>query len=88
MSSADAEGFIARLQLGLRSADRQAFTEAAEAALAAAPPALRGPGADFRVIERVWRTYFVPPVNGATSWDSGSIARRRRTKLLDADEEL
>jgi hypothetical protein len=35
------------------SADREQFRLAAESALVAAPSALRSPGADYRVIERV-----------------------------------
>jgi hypothetical protein len=57
MSSVDAEDLIARLSNGLAPADRAAFRRAAESALATSPQC-SGEGSTYRVIAKLWRSYF------------------------------
>lgn len=83
MSNVDAEDLIARLSNGLAPADRAAFRRAAESALATSPQCL-GEGSTYRVIAKLWRSYFHPP---ADTGDSGWYAQRNRptSKLLTED---
>jgi hypothetical protein len=67
-----AEYLIARLATGLDSADREPFRLAAESALAALPPQSLGDGAVYRIVEPIWRRYFIPRPSGATAWDGGA----------------
>ena len=60
MSNIDAEDLIARLSHGLSPADRAAFRKAAESALATSLEC-SGEGATYRVIARLWRSFFHPP---------------------------
>ena len=65
----DAEDLIARLSNGLAPPDRVAFRRAAEAA-AATSPACSGEGSTYRVIARLWRSYFHPPADTTdNSWE-------------------
>ena len=55
-----AEALIARLSSGLKLADRDAFRQAAEAALAAIPPEALDPGLAYRTVSGLWRQYLDP----------------------------
>ena len=68
MSSVYAEDLIARLSGGLSPADRAAFRKAAESAVATSPDC-SGEGSTYRVITKLWRSYFHPPTDtGESSW--------------------
>ena len=67
----DAESLIAHLANALVPADRAAFRQAAESALATSPVCL-GPGTIHRIVTSVWRTYFRPPrEDRPTTWTTG-----------------
>ena len=77
--NADAEDLIAHLSRGLAPADRAAFRQAAENALATSPVCL-GPGSIHRTVTAIWRTFFrPPPEDRGTTWVSG---RKRPSKLI------
>ena len=77
--SIDAESLIAHLANGLAPADRVAFGQAAENALATSPVCL-GPGTIHRIVTSVWRTFFRPPrEDRARTWSSG---RKDLSKLI------
>ena len=78
-AEAEAEDLISHLSRGLHSADREAFREAAEAALASSPGECWGPGLIHRTVTAVWRNSFQPSTD--TAWDSG---RQRTSKLIGA----
>ena len=68
----DAESLISHLCCGLAPADRAAFRQAAETALATSPPCCWGPGSVYRILVPLWRSYFHPPMEDRpTAWDSG-----------------
>jgi hypothetical protein len=83
MSDVDAEDLIARLSGGLAPADRTAFRKAAENALATSPEC-SGEGSTYRVIAKLWRSYFRPPTD---TGESGWYENRERpaSKLLRED---
>ena len=67
----DAESLISHLSRGLAPADRDAFRQAAENALATSPLCL-GPGSIHRTVTAIWRTFFRPPrEDRSTTWTSG-----------------
>ena len=67
----DAESLIAHLANALVPADRAAFRQAAETALATSPVCL-GPGTIHRIVTSIWRTFFRPPrEDRSTTWTSG-----------------
>ena len=75
----DAESLISHLCCGLAPADRDAFRQAAENALATSPVCL-GPGSIHRTVTSIWRTFFhPPPEDRGTTWASG---RKRPSKLI------
>jgi len=77
--SIDAESLIAHLANGLAPADRVAFGQAAENALATSPVCL-GPGTIHRIVTSVWRTFFRPPrEDRSTTWTSG---QKNPSKLI------
>jgi hypothetical protein len=78
MLSAETDALIARFEGALDPAGRASFRVAAEAALAAMPPASRGPGSIHRELENVWRRYFRPPSGVETGWEKNE--RRRPYK--------
>jgi len=63
----DAEDLIARLSGGLAPADREAFRQAAETALASSAQDW-GPGSIYRTVVPLWRRYLHPPAIPATTW--------------------
>jgi len=65
--SNDAEDLIARLSQGLDPADRAAFRKAAESTMASSPE-YSGEGSTYRVIAKLWRSYFYPPTVEETGW--------------------
>ena len=67
MSDVDAEDLIARLSGGLSPANRAAFRKAAESAVASSPDC-SGEGSTYRVIAKLWRSYFYPPTVEETGW--------------------
>jgi len=83
MSDIDAEDLIARLCGGLDPHDRAAFRRTAENALATSPEC-SGEGSTYRVIARLWRSYFHPPRDTS---ESGWYEKRQRpaSKLLTED---
>jgi hypothetical protein len=69
--NADAESLISHLCCGLAPADRAAFRQAAETALATSSPCW-GPGSIHRTVTAIWRIYFrPPPEDRGTTWNSG-----------------
>ncbi len=80
MSDADAaEDLIAHLCGGLHPNDREAFRQAAEAALASSPQCW-GPGSIHRTLVPLWRKFFRPMRDDrGTGWDQG----RRTHKLVE-----
>ena len=56
----EAEDLISHLSGGLDPADRASFRRAAESALATSPEC-SGEGSTYRVIARLWRSFFHPP---------------------------
>ena len=79
MSDIDAEDLIARLSGGLAPADRAAFRRAAESALATSPQC-SGEGSTYRVIAKLWRSYFHPPRDtGDFGWD---CEKKQLNKLI------
>jgi hypothetical protein len=76
----DAESLISHLSRGLAPADRAAFREAAETALATSPICL-GPGSIHRTVSSIWRTFFRPPreVDRGSTWTSG---KKQPSKLV------
>jgi len=77
--NADAEDLIAHLSRGLAPADRAAFRQAAENALATSPICL-GPGSIHRTVTSIWRIYFRPPrEDRGTTWVSG---KKNPSKLI------
>jgi hypothetical protein len=62
MFNVDAEDLIARHSGGLSPADRAAFRRAAESTVATSPEC-SGEGSTYRVITKLWRSYFHPPRN-------------------------
>src|SRR5262245_62896852 len=82
MSSIDAEDLIARLSGGLSPADRAAFRKAAESAVATSPDC-SGEGSTYRVIAKLWRSYFHPPGDTA---DSGWYATKAQQNKLIRSE--
>jgi hypothetical protein len=83
MSSVDAEDLIARLSGGLAPTDRAAFRKAAEAALATQPEC-SGEGSVYRVVAKLWRSYFHPPQD---TTESGWYERRNRPASRLISEE-
>ncbi len=82
MPNADAEHLITHLAGGLHPDDRQAFRQAAEAALATATQCW-GPGSLHRTLVPVWRKFFRPTRdNRYTVWDQNR--QRRSNNLIDA----
>jgi hypothetical protein len=84
MSSADtntAEDLIARPASGLASDDREAFRQAAEAALSSSGQCW-GPGSIYRTVMPLWRKYFHPPAIPVTTWNHEG---RPPNALIDAD---
>jgi hypothetical protein len=76
---ADAEDLIAHLCGGLAPADRDAFRQAAENALATSSPCW-GPGLIHRTVVSIWRIYFHPPrEDRGTAWTSG---KKKPSKLI------
>jgi hypothetical protein len=78
--AADTEDLIAHLAGGLHPADRAAFRQAAEAALAQASVCW-GPGLIHRTVATIWHQYFHPPVmpDRFTGWDLG----RKPSQLIE-----
>ena len=75
----DAESLISHLCCGLAPADRAAFRQAAENALATSPICL-GPGSIHRTVTSIWRSFFRPPrEDRARTWSSG---RKDLSKLI------
>ena len=75
----DAESLISHLSRGLAPADRAAFRQAAETALATSPTCL-GPGSIHRTVTSIWRTFFhPPPEDRGTAWTSG---KKKLSKLI------
>jgi hypothetical protein len=70
MSAADAESLIAHLS-GVHPDDRDAFRQAAEAALTQAS-VYWGPGLIHRTVASIWRQYFHPPVVSDNGWYLGN----------------
>src|SRR5262245_51059344 len=80
MLDADAESLISHLFCGLAPADRAAFRQAAENALATSPPCCWGPGSIHRTVTSIWHTFFrPPPEDRGTTWNSG---KKRLSKLV------
>jgi hypothetical protein len=77
VDDADPEILISRLAGPLAPADREAFRQAAEAALAQVPCA--GEGSFYRAIAVLQRNYFVPPEDG-----HATRIRHARSKLTQA----
>jgi hypothetical protein len=76
---ADAESLISHLCCGLAPADRDAFRQAAEAALASASECW-GAGLIHRTIVAIWREYFhLPAEDRGTAWTSG---KKKLSKLV------
>ena len=76
---ADTESLISHLCCALAPADRDAFSRAAETALASSPQCW-GPGSVYRALLPLWRSYFHPPMEDRpTAWDSG---RKKPSKLI------
>jgi hypothetical protein len=74
-----AESLIAHLSNGLAPADRAAFRQAAETALATSPVCL-GPGSIHRTVTSIWRTFFRPPAEDrGTTWNSG---KKKPSRLI------
>jgi hypothetical protein len=64
----DIEDLISRLSGGLDPHDRAAFRRAAENTLASSPEC-SGEGSIYRVISKLWRSYFRPPTDTTeTGW--------------------
>jgi hypothetical protein len=64
----DVEDLISRLSGGPDPHDRAAFRRAAESTLASSPKC-SGEGLTYRVIAKLWRSYFRPPRDTTeTSW--------------------
>ena len=80
MSTAEAEDLIAHLSGGLAPADRKAFRQAAENALATSPQCW-GPGLVHRTVVSLWREYFRPATfaDRRAAWDGG---KRTLSKLV------
>jgi hypothetical protein len=79
MSVVDAEDLIARLSNGLSPADRAAFRRAAESAVATSPDC-SGEGSTYRVIAKLWRSYFHPPADtGDFGW---GCEKKQLNKLI------
>ena len=75
----DVEDLISHLSCGLNAADRAAFRQAAENALAASPVCL-GPGSIHRTVTSIWREFFRPPrEDRGTAWTSG---KKNLSKLV------
>jgi hypothetical protein len=74
---------IACTEGALDPASRAGFRIAAESALAAMPPAIRGPGTIYRTIESAWRAYFHPPTATEASFEK----RGRPDHDEDDDDE-
>jgi hypothetical protein len=72
----DAEDLIARLAGGLAPADREAFRQAAETALAQLSSTCLGPGSIYRTVAPLWRKYFHPPATPVTTWDQGRLTNK------------
>jgi hypothetical protein len=82
MSDVDAEDLIARLSGGLAPADRTAFRQAAESAVASSPDC-SGEGSTYRVIAKIWRDYFHPPRDtGDSGW---YVAKAQQNKLIRSE---
>jgi hypothetical protein len=78
----DPEHIISRLAGPLSPADRDAFRQAAEAALAHVP--CWGEGAVYRAVAILQRVYFVPPDDTRAGWDISSGTSSRGSKLRAA----
>jgi hypothetical protein len=89
MSDADtdtAEDLIARLASGLAADDREAFRQAAEAALTSSAQCW-GPGSIYRTVVPLWRRYFHPPIDEhVTTWGrlESDYGRRRSRSIRTA----
>jgi hypothetical protein len=82
MSVVDAEDLIARLSGGLAPADRAAFRQAAESAVATSPDC-SGEGSTYRVIAKIWCDYFHPPRDtGDSGW---YVAKTQQNKLIRSE---
>lgn len=79
LNDVDPEILISRLAGPLAPADRVAFRQAAEAALARVP--CWGEGAVYRAVAVLQRDYFVPPPDTRPAWGAD---KGRRSKLKDA----
>src|SRR5262245_61570875 len=77
---AAAEDLISHLSRALSPADRAAFRQAAENALATSSPCW-GEGSIHRTVVAIWRIYFHPPreVDRGTTWTSG---QKQSSKLI------
>jgi hypothetical protein len=80
---ADPDVLIARLAGPLRPADRPAFRDAAEAALAQVP--CWGEGAIYRAVALLQRNFFTPPDDHRATWD---ITHERHTSKLISREPI
>jgi hypothetical protein len=79
----DIEDLISRLSGGLDPHDRAAFRRAAENTLASSPEC-SGEGSTYRVITKLWRSYFRPPADtGDNGWYESD--RRPPSKLMSED---
>jgi hypothetical protein len=86
MPDADVEDLIARLASGLAADDREAFRQAAEAALASSAQCW-GPGSIYRTVVPLWRRYFHPPIDEhVTTWGrlESDYGRRRSRSIRTA----
>jgi hypothetical protein len=72
----DPEILISRLAGPLLPADRAAFRQAAEDALARVP--CLGEGAAYRAVAGLQRAYFNPPSGDRAAWDIGQDVRRNK----------
>jgi hypothetical protein len=85
--SLDADALISRLACPLSSLAREAFRQAAQAALTQL--AYRGEGIDFRTVAPLQRSFFEPPDEYRARWDIiGELGEMARSRSIHAEPPI